>query len=596
MPLPAVSVPAVCLPTLADPLFPRVVVVNPTPHPTPPATPILHNTSCSAQLPSEHLLPPLPSPVLVMPPSIHRREATQPEAQLPPPEAPRIPKPISGADETLKASDRRFFLQQSPEGGSPECDGSTDGGKANGSDAVEASSGGSSQVQSKGSAESDHPIVAKSTRKGKEVRHSGMVRSNGRRAQIVRPSLKRQLSGDGKHRPTFNIGSSSSNGSKDAQNGSSKVTPPPPTPAPPKVTAPKRPPTPVKAAQSRRIVVASSASSEYETDSDDDSWCSEDMSMEDHEKTKEDTRLREAALEAQRQRDMFAKVPKRSYSNLNRSKSGLLSTLLNPDPNIFPPNHPYRTSASSQDVTRLPGRNGIGGFTPMTPLTTSKSSAAIAQASQTTARVPSASGTNHRPKTKADGGYQPKGRPQGQEMDDSDSDGDNSDDKIQLSRSVAQERLAALAGRRGIERSQSSRPPQPAATRPVLPTVTSAPIPFGHPYNLPAPAPPSTPRTTRRQMLSTELSESLRRNLLWERQVSKNVMVAPKKPSASVLGNALRPLTSTTAGEPSRHSGANPKPSTSHEDRDEQAEKDDRRRRAMARNRSWADDYHYHGW
>lgn len=30
-----------------------------------------------------------------------------------------------------------------------------------------------------------------------------------------------------------------------------------------------------------------------------------------------------------------------------------------------------------------------------------------------------------------------------------------------------------------------------------------------------------TPRTTRRQMLSTELSESLRRNLLWEREISR---------------------------------------------------------------------------
>jgi len=319
------------------------------------------------------------------------------------------------------------------------------------------------------------------------------------------------------------------------------------------------------------------------------------MSAEDNQRTKEDTRLREAALEAQRQRDMFAKVPKRSYSNLDRSKSGLLTTLLNPNPTIFPSNHPYRTSASSQDITRLHGRNGFG-FTPMTPLTTSKSSAAIPQASQAIAQAPSTSGTNHRHKVKADGSYQPKGRPQGQEMDDSDSDGDNSDDKIQLSRSVAQERLAALAGRRGIERSQSSRPPQPEPTRPVLPKVTSAPIPLGHPYNLPAPAPPSTPRTTRRQMLSTELSESLRRNLLWERQVSKNVMVGPKKPSTSVLGSALRPLTSMTAGEPSKPSGANLKPSTSHENREERAEKDDRKRRAMARNRSWADDYHYSGW
>ncbi|SCV74205.1 BQ2448_6637 [Microbotryum intermedium] len=37
-------------------------------------------------------------------------------------------------------------------------------------------------------------------------------------------------------------------------------------------------------------------------------------------------------------------------------------------------------------------------------------------------------------------------------------------------------------------------------------------------------APPQTPRTTRRAMLATELSESLRRNLLWERQTRNRLM------------------------------------------------------------------------
>lgn len=44
-------------------------------------------------------------------------------------------------------------------------------------------------------------------------------------------------------------------------------------------------------------------------------------------------------------------------------------------------------------------------------------------------------------------------------------------------------------------------------------------------------APPQTPRTTRRAMLSTELSESLRKNLLWERQTRKKAMgVVPIAP------------------------------------------------------------------
>lgn len=40
-------------------------------------------------------------------------------------------------------------------------------------------------------------------------------------------------------------------------------------------------------------------------------------------------------------------------------------------------------------------------------------------------------------------------------------------------------------------------------------------------------APPQTPRTTRRAMLATELSESLRRNLLWERQTRNRAMGGP---------------------------------------------------------------------
>ncbi|GAA6000225.1 hypothetical protein JCM10207_007914 [Rhodosporidiobolus poonsookiae] len=45
-------------------------------------------------------------------------------------------------------------------------------------------------------------------------------------------------------------------------------------------------------------------------------------------------------------------------------------------------------------------------------------------------------------------------------------------------------------------------------------------------------APPQTPRTTRRAMLATELSESLRRNLLWERQTRNRVLggALPRRP------------------------------------------------------------------
>lgn len=43
-------------------------------------------------------------------------------------------------------------------------------------------------------------------------------------------------------------------------------------------------------------------------------------------------------------------------------------------------------------------------------------------------------------------------------------------------------------------------------------------------------APPQTPRTTRRAMLATELSESLRRNLLWERQTRNRILGGPVDP------------------------------------------------------------------
>ncbi|GAA5831876.1 hypothetical protein JCM3766R1_000135 [Sporobolomyces carnicolor] len=58
-------------------------------------------------------------------------------------------------------------------------------------------------------------------------------------------------------------------------------------------------------------------------------------------------------------------------------------------------------------------------------------------------------------------------------------------------------------------------------------------------------APPQTPRTTRRAMLATELSESLRRNLLWERQTRNRVM-----------GGAPRPPVMPGQGLPQRSSSS----------------------------------------
>ncbi|KAI0039034.1 hypothetical protein FA95DRAFT_1658490 [Auriscalpium vulgare] len=300
-------------------------------------------------------------------------------------------------------------------------------------------------------------------------------------------------------------------------------------------------------------------------------------------------RIREAAVEAQRQRELFTKQPKRSYSNLNRTQSGLLTALLNPDPNLLPQNHPYRSN-STADLARLQHHRGASSATPAPqPLTSSKSSAALPTTAQVNAQAPRTNGDNG---TRG-GGYRPKGRPQGEDMeDDSDSGDENPDDTIQVSHSLAQQKLAALADPNRRRNSDRGQAPAPREVLPTLPTVATAPIPLNHPWNLPAPAAPSTPRTTRRQMLATELSESLRRNLLWERQVSKTSMMGPTaqyRRGSGLLGNGLRPLTSTTQAQGTQQAQG-------HRSGDEADDKDERKRRAMARNRSWADDYHYSGW
>ncbi|GAA6059445.1 hypothetical protein JCM10212_005384 [Sporobolomyces blumeae] len=65
-------------------------------------------------------------------------------------------------------------------------------------------------------------------------------------------------------------------------------------------------------------------------------------------------------------------------------------------------------------------------------------------------------------------------------------------------------------------------------------------------------APPQTPRTTRRAMLATELSESLRRNLLWERQTRNRVMGgAPRAPIVPGQTLPQRPSSAQLAPPPS---------------------------------------------
>jgi hypothetical protein len=90
---------------------------------------------------------------------------------------------------------------------------------------------------------------------------------------------------------------------------------------------------------------------------DEDGW--DDLSAEElaaqAAREKEAARERTAEEEKQRMREYFKKRPASEYANLGRTKStGLLSQLLNPDPNLFPPEHPYRQAFSTDNLTQLP--------------------------------------------------------------------------------------------------------------------------------------------------------------------------------------------------------------------------------------------------
>jgi Protein of unknown function (DUF3295) len=534
----------------------------------------------------------------------------------------------------LKPSDRRFFLQQD-QSPSPERDGPDRGSNGSISTGKSPSEAGepqpssltSNQTRVSAASASSHP-TGRGRRSKNLPSRPGLTRLNSGRhvPQVMRKDPPRT-------RPPFHLNPDKA---PPKATGSSR---PPRTPVDPHpqakaqtrhmngATAPKPSEThnavaamtTTTSVAPRRGIVVSNSSSEYETDTEeeeDDSWASEDISegvvdapgsgtMGKHHPTKEEIKLREAALEAQRQRELFVKQPKRSYSNLGRTQSGLLSQLLNPDPNVLP------RVTSTHDVTR-PGIPSA--------LTSGKSAAAMPMAAQVTAQAPMVAATS----SARGGGYRPKGRPQGEELEDESDSPDDPDDTIQVSHSLAQQRLAALANPSRRRASDNQRPTQASAlTRPILPTVATAPIPLNHPWNLPAPAPPTTPRTTRRQMLATELSESLRRNLLWERQVSKTNLLGNggrrnvlgggagggvSRPLATVVNGNVNGVDNAQAGpsqqqqqqqpqlqphQRQQHQHPQPRQGSGEGAQDSIAE---RRQRALARNRTWADDFHYAGW
>ena len=325
--------------------------------------------------------------------------------------------------------------------------------------------------------------------------------------------------------------------------------------------------------------------SEYETvlSEDGSEWASDDgIPMHEGEqkdrawKVDAEDRARHTTEEAQLQHDLFAKIPRQLYATPPRMQKGLLSQLLNPDPRMFPPDHPYRRQFSSQDAIQY-RRRGPGAFI---PLPVSKGSVALPQAAAIVVQTPRTNGIHASCVGKwKDTARMKKGRPPSTELEDSESEDELVDNGIPVSRSVAQQKLAALMD---LTRRLSKHKP-PAPEPPMQ--ISTTPIPLHYPYNLPAPTPPMTPRTTRRQMLSTELPEGLRRNLLWERQVSRGSILRPRRQAS--LANSARPI--TTQRSPAGHTG---------DSSCKRGEKDEAIHEQLAvHNRGrWEDDYHYVGW
>ena len=194
------------------------------------------------------------------------------------------------------------------------------------------------------------------------------------------------------------------------------------------------------------------------------------------------------------------------------------------------------------------------------------------------------------------GRYKSKAPPPETVMEDtSGEESDDDENQLDLPKSVAQEKLRALLeGQKlkklaqGTEQQQSqANRQQEVEHRPAEP-ISIPPPRMYYPYNLPPPNPPTSPRTTRRKMLTVEIPESLRRNLLWERQVSQAHRRGLKRSASSgdvakgwEIPNVVKLTPKWLKQEPV----------------DEEKERlKESRRRYLARTRTWLFEYHGAGW
>ncbi|KAJ7229201.1 hypothetical protein GGX14DRAFT_346994 [Mycena pura] len=208
------------------------------------------------------------------------------------------------------------------------------------------------------------------------------------------------------------------------------------------------------------------------------------------------------------------------------------------------------------------------------------------------------------------GVYRPKGPPAELEYDDDDeSDADGrgkgkeraSDGGLQVSKSVAQEKLRVLAEKSAILSRAKNGPGSDAdatvAERRRLyeQAGSTSTAPVGFPYYLPAPEPPSTPRTTRKHMLRNEMSESLRYNLLWQRKLSRTELTGPqprRTRSTVHVPSAEKSLVRVTPRAPGAERRDAPLPPM------DQPVLEGAPKKKLVRNLSWANtsDFHWKGY
>ncbi|KAG8704099.1 hypothetical protein FRC09_003762 [Ceratobasidium sp. 395] len=325
-----------------------------------------------------------------------------------------------------------------------------------------------------------------------------------------------------------------------------------------------------------RRAVHVETSSDLESDSE-ELWSDDESDSEDP--------LARAANEAGRQRSMFEKI--RPKPPPREGRAGLLTHLMNPDPRLYP-QAAYRQHNSAQNLAAA--RQGTPNM-----LQTSRSTVAVPTATAITAeqitthvtvdpkgRTVNGSGTR---------GLRLQARPEGDADDDGSTDEDNSTPNG-LSKSVAQRRLEALANKARVPpppAMEQMRHGQPDPRSPALaPRPAPQPPPTPVPYGMDV-RPIHSPRTVRRKMIAGELSESLRRNLMWERTSTRFAM------GGGALGSGLRPLTSTRPGVTATNSDRGPG-GTRSGDEDNSQQLNEAGRLALARNKSWANDFHHAGW